>query len=65
MMNRAGGAPYLQHLPEPVLVGTRVRITRGEEVVETCLAPGMAGYLSARHPEAVVILDEPADDPEE
>lgn len=59
-MNHHGGVPYLQHLPQPVLVGTAVRIaTPGGEVVETCLAPGMAEYLHKRHPEAVEILDEP------
>jgi len=60
--SRYGGVPYLQHLPEPVLVGTPVRVTRGEEVVETVLAPGMARYLHLRHPEAVEILDEPTDE---
>lgn len=58
-MSNAHEFAYLQRLPEPVLVGTPVRITRGEEVVETVLAPGMAGYLHLRHPEAVEILDEP------
>lgn len=53
---------HLEHLPEPVLVGTTVRITRGEEVVETVLAPGLAEYMRARHPEAVEILDEPTDE---
>ena len=57
-----GAVPFLTRLPEPVLVGTRVRITQvqdgGEVVIETCLAPGVAAYLAARHPDAVEILDD-------
>ena len=61
-MTNAHANAYLQRLPEPVLVGTPVRVTRGEEVVETTLAPGLAHYLHLRHPEAVEILDEPTDE---
>lgn len=49
---------FLVQPPEPVLVGTQVRVTRGEEVDETILAPGVAQYLSVRHPDIYEITND-------